>query len=597
MCELDIRSGAAIWERLESLDQQRLPPDRKRPSGQPGLLMRLGAYLQQARCATMLVESDCLDEEYFREYLHFYAATLLEHPPTVTRLHFFKAAEKKVRCILDPAAESVTEDDLDEAGYLGYIVLRPTSPTTVGETLLQVPDRMLDQTCYVHCATQFGQTLFGRRFRVASAPFIGQEQTGVCAHSAIWGATKYLHKYRYYPKMSMPDIAVMAAERIPQIRFLRPAQGLNLAGMYSVFRRVGFQVFLSELHAWASDMDSLPESVYTIVESGLPALLGIAIWDPEQRGWAGHHAVWVTGHTLGSQRRPDEHDLHRLDATKFRYLPASRAVDYFLVNDDNVGPYVPASFEPVEASSVEGLDVKHYRLVYHKYGEDMSWDPTGRPGKHLVISDIHAPLPEEVFVEPTRAKRMALYSLHPDDLRFSIADLSKLSADGTWPQTVPTETLEFVATVTDQRLAHDYRTYLCLSARYLEYVVASVMSPGLKRLYAQELKLPEYVWVTEVRLTDGSPASACVVGEVLVDSTDSTAWRARNRPQYLSLHIPGIVMFQKAAIKGSTWHPEGPHDLHARVVSDDCPYGSFEFNSDHRDPPRSHRKLGPPRQV
>ena len=131
----------------------------------------------------MVIEDHVVDEEYFREYLHFYATTFIEHPSTATRLHFFAANEDCVRALLDPLGQG--SPDAEEA-YLGYAVLRPTAPPTVGETLLRVPGTLAGQQCYTHCATSFGQTLLGRRLRVPAAPFIGQDQTGVCAHSAIW---------------------------------------------------------------------------------------------------------------------------------------------------------------------------------------------------------------------------------------------------------------------------------------------------------------------------------------------------------------------------------------------------------------------------
>lgn len=257
-------------------------------------LSRIADYLIAIQCETMVVEAPIIDEEYFREFLTFYATTHVEHPPTATRLHFFAADEPAVRLAMDPLSARL--DPVTAESYLGYCVLRPTSPLTVGETLLSTPDELGGRTCYVQCATKFGQTLKGRRFFVPAAPFIGQDQTGMCAQAAIWGACKYLHKYRYYPKVSMPEITLIARTGQPDMRFTRPAGGLSRAGIISVFNALGFQVSLTATQSLDVIVDSPREAIYTAIESGLPALLLLGFNDV-----AGGHAVWAVGHTDADQ--------------------------------------------------------------------------------------------------------------------------------------------------------------------------------------------------------------------------------------------------------------------------------------------------------
>jgi hypothetical protein len=208
----------------------------------PGLLMRVGEYLrtwEPDHGLTMIVEESAVDEEYFREFLDCYAATFWENPPTVRRLHFFAANAPDVLPLLDPAAQAPSPGQLEVLKYLGYLVLRRTHPRTVGEMILQAPRYIGGHRCYVACKTRFGQTVCGRRVGVDAVPCIGQDQTGVCAHSAVWGALKYLHKYRYYPKMSLPELALRAGRLYPSTELTRPAGGLFPEAIYVLLRDLG----------------------------------------------------------------------------------------------------------------------------------------------------------------------------------------------------------------------------------------------------------------------------------------------------------------------------------------------------------------------
>ncbi len=583
----EVFSKATMWSYLEQLDDKAFRRDGQIVA--PGLLLRIAELLKALDCGTMWVETNALDEEYFREFLHFYATTLLEHPPTVTRLHFFQACEQAVRETLDATSPAVTSDDLKALGYLGYIVVRPTNPRTVGETLLHVPDSLRGEKCFVHCATSFGQTLNGRRLRVPSAPFIGQEQTGVCAHSAIWGAMKYLHKYRYYPKLSMPDIAVMATEGVVESRFTRPAEGLTAAAMYSVFKQSGFQIDLAEFEDWSPDGDSPFEAVYTAVESCLPALVGLEFWSESSQRLVGGHAVWVTGHTcIGAPRTTDPANLGR-DASKLSFLSTAGWVGHLLVHDDNAGPYIPAT---ISSSNKEDSALPpHYELHYDRYSDSAKWDASPHNNVRMVVVDVFAPLPEEVFVKAPDAKRTSMHAILGDHLDAICQDV--LDGD------VPPATAAFLAARNDLK-SFAFRTFLCLSARYREHVVTSTMPDELKSFYAEHLRLPEYVWITEIcvasAMGDAGEHVRRVVGEVIVDSTDSEVLLARNRPQYLALHVPGTAFLTSGAIAVEPWRSGDPIELVPMVVSAAEPYEPYSGGADPNDSPRSHRKLGPIRR-
>ncbi len=561
----------------------------------------------------MAVERSVIDEEYFREFLTFYATTHAEHPSTATRLHFFAASESTVRRAIDPGRPELTR--FAETSYLGYCVLRPTSPMTVGETLLHAPETLAGNDCHVHCATVFGQTVQGKRFRVPAAPFIGQDQTGMCAQAAIWGACKYLHKYRYYPKVSMPEITLLARAGEPEMRFTRPADGLSRPAIYSVFSALGFQVNLTATQSQDTLVDSPREAIYTAIESGLPALL--LLRSPNA---GGGHAVWAVGHSDSKRnnlRGQEPEYVGGQGVRRLAYWSASAFAGHFLVHDDGIGPYLLAQVKwpapsdnsdrhesnemqeltelecrLIEVEKAVGITPHGYVLEYSSYiGKSFTHTQDGPP----VVTDVIVPLPNEVFLKPADARRIAVTLLRDKHLialkRYAVAGLVALTDD----------TVAFISEMTSSSLPeYVLRTFLCLSARYVEHVVKSSMAHELKRHYATAIRFPEYIWVTEILCV----SQRKVVGEVILDSTNSCSALAARQDlpiPHLALHIPGALWLAipedhvggagPAPDRGSSAGTE--YDLY--LVPEDREYEPFARNSEVTDAPRSHRNLGPVR--
>lgn len=658
VASLPCYQGKRIWEYFRNIGfeegdtvENDLPASRGATSRD--LLDRIACYLQTQKCEIMLEETGVIDEEYFREYLVFYATTHLEHPPTATRLHFFTTDRSKVEHLLDPTAGPISDKELKKIGYLGYLVLRPSCPPTVGECMLKIPDDLRGEKCFTHCATGFGQTLRGRRLRVETAPFISQDQTGMCAQAAIWGACKYLHKYRYYPKVSLPEITEMAGHEMSETLFTRPAEGLTANAMYSVLRQLGFQLYVADVRR----LDNTREAVYTAIESGLPALLLLKQGNLDSA--APTHAVWAVGHTC--RLTPDSDgpvaDETPPEPNTRKHISTSQWVGHFLVHDDQVGPYLPADLnassssttgtsndddacvigenepptcqaqiESVDDRSVaqekdtdDSFELQHY-LTYlpHAHGQQR------HKSDIMVVAQVVAPLPGEVFVRPPDARRVALDILLGKHLRNLTANYSSKYSNGKAESGLPDETMDFVAEMASNHERYAFRTYLCMSARYQEYAVALAnMRPYLKVQYAQRLNLPEYVWVTEILDTElmteaadgkGKPEEwEAVVGELIIDSTDPFALEPEQARgyRYLCLHVPGMFAWREGI--GADDEQNRPRDepdayksllradreavYNVVPVSDDKPRRPFGDNANANDGPRSHRDLGPVRMT
>ena len=88
---------------------------------------------------TAVVEMQYIDRDYAEAHARFYSHSFTDYDSRCTRYHFF-------------AADSITEDDFNpynESGdkpwkklrssYLGYSVIRPSNPDTVGRSCLPLP--------------------------------------------------------------------------------------------------------------------------------------------------------------------------------------------------------------------------------------------------------------------------------------------------------------------------------------------------------------------------------------------------------------------------------------------------------------------------
>jgi len=596
--------GEAVYAKLQELDGQAIID----PTGEdtvPGLLMRIGGYLRTQAGKTpltLLIEDNALDEEYFREFLDFYAATFWENPPTVRRLHFFASSRPEVIGLLSPNAQSPADSELRALGYLGYLVLRPTHPSSVGEILLQAPRSTTTEAYCVACRTRFGQTVAGRRLSVEAAPCIGQDQTGVCAHSALWGALKYLHKYRYHPKLSLPEIALRAGRLYPVPGAIRPAGGLQPEAVYVVLRDLGFQVYLQEMNGEAAGPTShsddpwqltAPRVAHIAAESGLPALLGLSVL-PRNIG----HAVWVTGHTLGPQTNPQVRELNGHQLTEVR-SPVTR----FLVSDDNTGPYTHATVESLTLAAHPENEGQHQtsRLFNLRYDPPQGCppgDPCYSPDTLRILTEVLVPLPSEVFLLPNSAialVRAILAGGHASALAHRLSQMGEAGAS----QRIQAA----LANLETGKLRP--RMYLCMSDMYREHIARSRLCPDIRERYVGRFCFPEYVWVTELvdpsLLRQESGVQDAVKGEVILDSTDSLALQPPGDMRYLCLHLPGFLVYPRALEATSARLPDlrsqSCGELSCVLLGDDdsTPYACFTLSAGPCDAPRSHRKLGPVR--
>lgn len=162
------------------------------------------------------METRYLDRDYRGEYSTFFSKTFAGVPDTAHRLHFFRSDVSRLDlAALPPSAL---------AGYLGYVVVRPSPLGRVGRSVLLPPSDMSD---YIQTTVVDRVNFFGQRLTVSGVPFAQQDtQFGRCAHVAAWICHYTAYLRGDVPRRTMADFSVYADANVAEGRPL-PSQGLT----------------------------------------------------------------------------------------------------------------------------------------------------------------------------------------------------------------------------------------------------------------------------------------------------------------------------------------------------------------------------------
>ena len=278
---------------------------------------------------TAVIESDYTDVDYSASYYDQRGRSFTPDRRVTKRIHFFAA--------------EFSEDDLAEASqptirtmqdsYLGFAVLRPETPVTLGRTFVACPTTIAGYPVRFPTRGTTQVDLAGIPLQIESCPYMSQDaKIMVCATAAVWMSTANLVD-------KMPGIAARTTAEITALamsldRPFGPAivrRGLSIVEMEQAFIRMGFDPRRHEY----PNADRILEVCHLFSDSGIPPVLGITF------GPVGH-AVTVVGYTLGPP--PDPVPTLRDVASAHRYVP------YLVIHDDQRGMYLLAKLEdePVE---------------------------------------------------------------------------------------------------------------------------------------------------------------------------------------------------------------------------------------------------------
>lgn len=428
-----------------------------------------------AGARTAVIETAYRDRDYRSDFAAHHVRSNIGFADTTHRAHFFRG--------------SVRAGDLwqlpEDAGYVGYAVLRPREVARVGRTMLEPP---LAMGADVRVLELDHVDVFGNGLSVRGAPFMAQDREFLrCAHVDAW-MCHYAAHLRH--DIGRRESAWFALNAQPGVGRPVPSPGLDLYQLSELLRSVGLPPVFHEIERlpeasraltlhWVKDPVPPPQTPdlhpgfwdYRILRtccrylnSGLPVIVSTQ-----------SHVFVLVGYTR--ERRdglPDWINLIR--------------------HDDEVGPYL--------------------------YVGDIFEDPERYSPWEWII----APLPARIWLSGDLAEYMAGRILEQRSSSWSKAT----------PKTREVSTL----IATGQLSLH---SYVQRSSLYKEKLIERRVDSALVREY-RLARMPLYVWVVEAvdrgRRSRGEPP---VVGEVILDATSTDM-----DPALVAVHLPGLARIYRS---------------------------------------------------
>ena len=440
---------------------------------------------------TAVIEDDYTDVDYSASYYDQRGRSFTPDQRVTKRIHFFAAEFSKDDLV---GASQDTARTMQNS-YLGFAVLRPETPVTLGRTVITCPTTIDGQPVRFPTRGSTQVDLAGIPLTVESCPYMSQDaKIMVCATAAVWMSTVNLVD-------KMPSIAAHTTAEITALamsldRPFGPAvvrRGLSIVEMEQAFIRMGFDPRRHEY----PNADRIIEVCHLFSDSGIPPVLGVTF------GPVGH-AVTVVGYTLGPP--PDDIPTVRGVASAHQYVP------YLVIHDDQRGMYLLATLEdePVEND-------RRAVLTIHT--------PNG-PEKARCTA-ILVPFPRRVMLDALEVTAQAGYWIEFGK-KFGVIQ----------EREVVSRKLLVRSNSYKQKLLENRRSPLN-SDGYPDELVD----------FARALPMPRYVWLIEVSYVEEwdstNPAMPPVVAEFVLDSTLTED----RRPAFLMAHYPSVI-FGNVVTKG-----------------------------------------------
>jgi len=322
----------------------------------------LGSYLSKVETKTIVVEHTYIDKDYLEDFAAYYVRCFADYPKTCTRLHFFSEefSESEFRSALEHAADHPVEN----ANYLGFIVLKPLPDTVIGRTCLRPWKDTADRKRVFPIVCDVPVNLFGINLSVRSLPFQEQDtDVAACATSALWSALHGTGRLFQHQIPSPVEItkAASAHSRVDDRSFPN-RNGLNAFQIADAIRSVG----LEPLAIRGSDTTMVRLAAAAYLRAGIPCILLSRLHDAASNVEIGRHAVAVNGYSLGNLKPKS----WTKNATVFR----AATIDRLYCHDDQIGPYAALEFDANgsisagfdKASKVEILPENLIVPLYHK---------------------------------------------------------------------------------------------------------------------------------------------------------------------------------------------------------------------------------------
>jgi hypothetical protein len=443
-------------------------------------LRRCFDVARESGAKSLIIETRYIDRDYRSEYSHFFSKAFQPVSDCAHRLHFFEAQLTSEQVGALPPA--------DELGYLGYVVVRPSTLGTVGRTNLRPPPELRD--C-VTTAVVEKVNLYGRNLEVKGVPFVQQDaQLGRCAHAAAWITHYSAHLRGDVPHRTMAEFSLEADASLAIGRPL-PSQGLTVQQLSELLRAFGLPAIFYPLGA-------LPH--VDLPWNAPPPVPPLPAPPPAPPVAEPHPGTWDT-RVVGVAKWFLDSGYPVMICTRNHamvlcgYFADAQGLlgQKFVRHDDQRGPYLVVDNPLMDHDPASG----------HPYG----------PWTGLLV-----PLPEKLWMAPEAAELVGgetLFALSAALPGVLLGGHTRIS-EGVGNATIALRTYAI--------RANDFK--------------AGLAQRGVPEPLASEYRVARFsrfVWVVEAVLKDADP-DHCVLGEAIFDATSSDFL-----PKQLALHAHGVA--------------------------------------------------------
>jgi hypothetical protein len=350
--------------------------------------------------------------------------------------------------------------------FRGYFIIRPTFPNVVGRTLIN-KNAFLEND-FLICEYSTNVSVNGIKLPISGFPFSSQDDEAItCAETSIWALMEYFgNRYADY-KPTAPFKIIDILNKQSSERLI-PSAGLNVNQISFTLKEFGFATQIYERDTFGDDFQNI---ISTYIESGLPL---VCILKSEDSTVA--HANLLIGHE--NDENIDFTNVLKREITFSRRYPQKpinkKFIDYgdidkmFIVNDDNLIPYVKVSLDNPTEHLGEGFE--DYQIYY-----------------------IIVPLHKRIYSDVINAKNLILNILTDDGLGHVFFN-------------------DFV-----------FRFFLTSSRSFKEHIAnIDTLEPEAKKSLIFS-KMPKFIWCAEIYQKNDF-SSRVAKGLIIIDATEGKQW-------------------------------------------------------------------------
>jgi hypothetical protein len=365
-------------------------------------------YFKALKAKTIVSESDYIDRDYLEDFAGYYVRCFPNYARRCRRLHFFdfKFSQAGFARVLASPADAKRLARF-QAGYLGFIVVKPLPETIFGRTCLRTYIEEDERSFPI--TRHYDANLFGIQLSVKSLAYQEQDRVAAaCATSALWSVFHGTGKLFHHPIPSPVEITRAANIFVPSSSRSLPSSGLTVFQMAQAMRSVSLEPY----YVKASDEYVLKSTLYAYLRGRVPVLLGIDLYEMRENKaqFDGKHAVTATGFRL-QRPKPEPHG-----DTGF-LLRASR-MNKLYAHDDQVGPFARMVLDGTQITITTGTKPpsKHASMT-------TSWVPR--------IGDSVRAVPDIMLVPLYHKIRIPFDRVHDAVVRFDsfVEELRKHAPD------------------------------------------------------------------------------------------------------------------------------------------------------------------------